>query len=95
MSNPTVQIAARTSAGIVQPIQSTADGALRVATGFPTPLYDKFVIVRVGSTNNTDYTEYRLNEVPVARIKVTYFGGTPISDNAQMSGSFLQLPPFE
>jgi len=94
MSNPTVQIAARYSAGIVQPVQSTPDGALRVTTGFPLPLYDEFVIVRVGATNNTLYTEYRLAGVAVARIYVTYFVGTPTSDNAQVSGSYLVLPPF-
>lgn len=34
MSNPTVQIAARSSSGVVQPVQATPDGALRVSTGF-------------------------------------------------------------
>jgi hypothetical protein len=94
MSNPTVQIAARSSAGIVQPVQSTPDGALRVTTGFPLPLYDQFTITRVGSTNNTDFTEYLLGGNAVARIHVTYFGGVPTTDNAQISGSYLELPPF-
>ena len=94
MSNPTVQIAARSSAGIVQPVQSTPDGALRVTTGFPLPLYDAFTIVRVGSTNNTNYTQYSFGGTPVARIHVTYFGGTPVADNAAISGSYLALPPF-
>jgi hypothetical protein len=94
MSNPTVQIAARSSAGIVQPVQATPDGALRVTTGFALPLYDRFTITRVGSTNNTLYTEYSLGGVPVARIYVTYFVGTPTTDNAAVSGSYLVLPPF-
>lgn len=94
MSNPTVQIAARSSSGVVQPVQATPDGALRVTTGFPLPLYDAFTIVRVGSTNNTDYTQYSFGGTPVARVKVTYFGGTPTTDNASISGSFIQFPPF-
>jgi hypothetical protein len=94
MSNPTVQIAARSSAGIVQPVQATPDGALRVTTGFALPLYDRFTITRVGSTNNTLYTEYSLGGVAVARIYVTYFVGTPTTDNAAVSGSYLVLPPF-
>ena len=94
MSNPTVQIAARSSSGVVQPVQSTPDGALRVTTGFPLPLYDRFEIIRVGTTNNTLYTEYSLAGVAVARIYVTYFVGTPTTDNAQISGSYLVLPPF-
>lgn len=94
MSNPTVQIAARSSSGVVQPVQATPDGALRVTTGFALPLYDRFTIVRVGSTNNTLYTEYSLNGVAIARIYVTYFVGTPTTDNAQVSGSYLALPPF-
>lgn len=94
MSNPTVQIAARSSSGVVQPVQSTPDGALRVTTGFALPLYDAFAIVRVGTTNNADYTQYSLNSVPVARIYVTYFVGTPTTDNAAISGSYLELPPF-
>ena len=94
MSNPTVQIAARSPSGVVQPVQSTPDGALRVTTGFALPLYDAFAIVRVGATNNTLYTEYALNSVPVARIYVTYFGGTPTTDNAAISGSYLDLAPF-
>jgi hypothetical protein len=92
--NPTVQIAARSSSGIVQPVQSTADGALRVTTGFPLPLYDKFQVFRVGATNNTDYTEYSFAGTPVARIKMTYFGGVPTTDNAQLETSFVQYPPF-
>ena len=94
MSNPTIQIAARNTAGIVQPVQATPDGALRVTTGFALPLYDRFTITRVGSTNNTLYTEYSLAGVPVARIYVTYFVGTPTTDNAAVSGSYLVLPPF-
>ena len=94
MSNPTVQIAARSSSGVVQPVQATPDGALRVTTGFPLPLYDAFSIVRVGTTNNTDYTQYAFNGIPVARVKVTYFVGTPTTDNAAISGSFVQFPPF-
>jgi hypothetical protein len=94
MSNPTIQIAARNTAGIVQPVQATPDGALRVTTGFPLPLYDAFSIVRVGSTNNTDYTQYSFGGTAVARVKVTYFGGTPTTDNASISGSFIQFPPF-
>jgi hypothetical protein len=92
--NPTVQIAARSSSGIVQPVQSTADGALRVTTGFPLPLYDKFQVFKVGATNNTDYTEYSFAGTPVARIKMTYFGGVPTTDNAQLETSFVQYPPF-
>jgi hypothetical protein len=92
--NPTVQIAARSSSGIVQPVQSTADGALRVTTGFPLPLYDKFQVFRVGATNNTDYTEYSFAGTPVARIKMTYFGGVPTTDNAQLETTFVQYPPF-
>jgi hypothetical protein len=92
--NPTVQIAARSSSGIVQPVQSTADGALRVTTGFPLPLYDKFQVFRVGATNNTDFTEYSFAGTPVARIKMTYFGGVPTTDNAQLETSFVQYPPF-
>ena len=94
MSNPTVQIAARSSAGIVQPVQSTADGALRVTTGFPLPLYDDFEVFRVGTTNNTDYTEYKFGGTPVARIKMEYFGGVPTTDNAQLRRSYIQFPPF-
>ena len=94
MSNPTVQIAARSSSGVIQPVQATPDGALRVTTGFALPLYDRFTIVRVGSTKNTLYTEYSLGGVAVARIYVTYFVGTPTTDNAQISGSYLALPPF-
>lgn len=94
MSNPTIQIAARSSSGVVQPVQATPDGALRVTTGFALPLYDRFTIVRVGSTNNTLYTEYSLNGIAVARIYVTYFVGTPTTDNAQVSGSYLAFPPF-
>ena len=94
MSNPTVQIAARSSSGVVQPVQATPDGALRVTTGFPLPLYDAFSIVRVGATNNTDYTQYAFNGIPLARVKVTYFVGTPTTDNAAISGSFVQFPPF-
>ena len=94
MSNPTVQIAARSSSGVVQPVQATPDGALRVTTGFALPLYDRFEIINVGTTNNTNYTEYSLAGVAVARIYVTYFVGTPTTDNAQISGSYLVLPPF-
>jgi len=94
MSNPTVQIAARSSSGIVQPVQATPDGALRTTTGFALPLYDKFQVYKVGSTNNTDYTEYSFLGTPVARIKMTYFGGVPTTDNAQFEESFIQYPPF-
>jgi hypothetical protein len=95
MSNPTVQIAARSSAGIVQPVQATPDGALRVTTGFALPLYDEFEITRVGSTNNTDYTEYRLSGTAVARIRFQYFGANPpTTDNASIRRSFIQFPPF-
>jgi hypothetical protein len=94
MSNPTVQIAARSSSGVVQPVQATPDGALRVTTGFALPAYDRFRVVKVGSTNNTDYTEYSFLGTPVARIKMTYFGGVPTTDNAQFEESFIQYPPF-
>ncbi len=94
MSNPTVQIAARSSAGIVQPVQATSDGALRVTTGFAIPLYDDFEVFRVGATNNTDYTEYRFGGNAVARVKIEYFGGVPTTDNAQFRRSFIQYPPF-
>jgi len=94
MSNPTVQIAARNTAGIVQPVQATSDGALRVTTGFALPAYDRFRVVRVGSTNNTDYTEYSFAGTAVARIRMTYFGGVPATDNAQLKTSFVQYPPF-
>lgn len=94
MSNPTVQIAARNTAGITQPVQATADGALRVSTGFPTPAYDEFEVYKVGSTNNTDYTEYRFDSTPVARIHFEYFGGTPTTDNAQIQRSYIAYPPF-
>ena len=91
---PTIQIAARSSAGIVQPVQATPDGALRVTTGFALPLYDKFQIYKVGATNNTDYTEYSFGGTAVARIRMTYFGGVPTTDNAQLQTSFIQYPPF-
>ena len=94
MSNPTVQIAARSVNGIVQPVQATPDGALRVTTGFAVPLYDNFDIVNFAGNNNTNYTEYTLNNVSVARIYVKYVGGTPTTNNAQMSGSYLKLPPY-
>jgi hypothetical protein len=94
MSNPTVQIAARSSSGIVQPVQATSDGALRVTTGFPVPLYDKLEVFKVGATNNTDYTEYSFAGTAVARIRMTYFGGVPATDNAQLKTSFVQYPPF-
>jgi hypothetical protein len=94
MSNPTVQIAARSSSGIVQPVQATPDGALRVTTGFPLPLYDDFEVFRVGATNNTDYTEYRFSGNAVARIRFQYFGGVPTTDNAGLRRSFIQFPPF-
>jgi hypothetical protein len=94
MSNPTIQIAARSSSGIVQPVQATPDGALRVTTGFPVPLYDKFEVFKVGATNNTDYTEYSFAGTAVARIRMTYFGGVPATDNAQLKTSFVQYPPF-
>jgi hypothetical protein len=94
MSNPTVQIAARSSTGIVQPVQATPDGALRVTTGFATPFYDDFEVFKVGTTNNTDYTEYRFGGTAVARIYMQYFGGTPTTDNAQFRRSFIKYPPF-
>jgi hypothetical protein len=94
MSNPTIQIAARSSSGIVQPVQATPDGALRVTTGFPVPLYDKIEVFKVGATNNPDYTEYSYGGTPVARIRMTYFGGVPTTDNAQLKTSFVQYPPF-
>jgi hypothetical protein len=94
MSNPTVQIAARSSSGIVQPVQATPDGALRVTTGFAVPLYDKFEVFRVGATNNTDFTEYSFLGTAVARIRMTYFGGVPATDNAGLKTSFIQYPPF-
>lgn len=94
MSNPTVQIAARNTAGIVQPVQATPDGALRTTTGFALPLYDKFEVVKVGATNNTDFTEYSFGGNAVARIRMTYFGGVPAADNAQLQTSFIQYPPF-
>ena len=94
MSNPTIQIAARSSAGIVQPVQATPDGALRVTTGFALPLYDRFEMFKVGNTNNTDFTEYRFGDTAVARIRMTYFGGVPTTDNAQLKTSYIQYPPF-
>jgi hypothetical protein len=94
MSNPTVQIAARNTSGIVQPVQATADGALRVSTGFPTPAYDEFEVFLVENTNNTDYTEYRFGGNAVARIVFEYFGGVPTTDNAQLRRSYIDYPPF-
>jgi hypothetical protein len=94
MSNPTIQIAARSSSGIVQPVQATPDGALRTTTGFALPLYDKFEVFRVGATNNTDFTEYSFLGTAVARIRMTYFGGVPATDNAGLKTSFIEYPPF-
>ncbi len=44
--------------------------------------------------NNTDYTEYSFGGTAVARIRMTYFGGVPATDNAQLKTSFVQYPPF-
>ena len=41
-----------------------------------------------------DYTEYSFSGTAVARIRMTYFGGVPATDNAQLKSSFIQYPPF-
>jgi hypothetical protein len=97
MSNPTVQIAARSSSGVVQPVQATPDGALRVSTGFPTPAYTKYENVRFTSpaTNNTNYVEFTNAGISVARIYNTYFGANPpAADNAELRSSEIKYPPY-
>ena len=97
MSNPTVQIAARSSSGVVQPVQATPDGALRVSTGFPTPAYTKYENVRFTSpaTNNTDYVEFLNGATSVARIYNTYFGSNPpTANNADLRSSEIKYPPY-
>ena len=97
MTNPTVQIAARSTSGIVQPIQATPDGALRVSTGFPTPAYTKYENVRFTSpaTNNTNYVEFLFGTTSVARIYNTYFGANPpTADNAELRSAEIKYPPY-
>lgn len=91
MSNPTVQIAARSSSGVVQPVQATPDGALRVTTGFAIPLYDKTTITYHGSTNNSSNVTYSLGGTDVARVDFAYVGGVPVADNAKLLSSQLVL----
>ena len=91
MSNPTIQIAARSSAGIVQPVQATPDGALRVTTGFAIPLYDKTTIAYHGATNNSSSVTYSLGATNVARVDFGYVGGVPTTDNAKLASSQLVL----
>jgi len=95
--NPTVQIAARNTSGIIQPVQSTPDGALRVSTGFPIPAYTKYENVRFTSpaTNNTHYTDFLNGATSVARIYNTYFGANPpTADNAELQTAEIVYPPY-
>jgi hypothetical protein len=97
MRNPTIQIAARNTAGIVQPVQATPDGALRVSTGFPTPAYTKYENVRftAPATNNTSYVDFTFNGTSVARIVNTYFGANPpTADNAEIRSVEIKFPPY-
>jgi peptide methionine sulfoxide reductase MsrA len=95
--NPTVQIAARNTSGIVQPVQATPDGALRVSTGFATPAYTKYENVRFTSpaTNNTHYVEFLNGATSVARLLNTFFGAKPpTADNDDIRSVEIAFPPY-
>lgn len=94
MSNPTVQIAARTTAGIIQPVQSTVDGALRVTTGMANPLHNKVRYAYFPGTQLVKVIRFFLNENEVAHILHTYVGGIPTSNSASLLEQELVTGPF-
>ena len=82
MNNPSTLVNGRTITGGFIPLAATADGALRVASGFPIPQHDKTTNAYHGSTNNLASITYSRGATNVARIDIAYVGGVPTANNA-------------
>lgn len=84
MSNPTSQVAGRTAAGNITPLQCSADGSLRTAgRQFPVPSFNAVAYTYHGTTNNVATETFSAAGTNVARITTAYVDGVPASDNAR------------